>query len=246
MSNSNKYTLKHLHSIQTKGIIWKMVFDSDHQQIAWECRTTKKELIVYVLDFKTNKLILDAYLINDGWGFSLDLIKDQHLYFSNYEQEFSPVKKGVIAFSIQDKSIVWQNYTSAVEKYTEEGILVYHARIFPRKFLLLNYKDGILNKNQEITNTDLKNEILVPNNFYNDEILEETDSLNFKELLFKSFYIKNENDLNQIINIYKKEELIFEDLLNASIQNKHFQPFVIWQNKLLYIKNKSEFVSYLV
>jgi hypothetical protein len=246
MTNSNKYTLKHLHSIQTKGIIWKMAFDDHNQQIAWECRTDKKELFIYVLDFNSGKLLIEQFLMEDGWGFSLDLIRNNHLYFSNYEQEFSPVKKGIIAFHINSKSIVWQNYTSAVEKYTKEGILVYDARIFPRKFLVANYNDGILSKTQDIIDTDLKNEILVPKNNYHDEILEETDLLNFKDLTFKSVYKKSNNEMNQILRVSKKDDLIFEDILNTSIQNKHIQPFVIWRNKLLYIKNKSEFVSYLV
>jgi hypothetical protein len=246
MSNSNKYTLKHLHSIQTKGIIWKMVFDDHLHQIAWECRTEEKELFIYVLDFESGKLLIDQFFIPDGWGFSLDLIKNNRLFFSNYEQEFSPVKKGIVAFDIADKSIIWQNFTSAVEKYTENGILVYDARIFPRKFLLANFEDGTSIKPEKDFYKTLDNQVLIPENIFSSDILEEIDLLNFNGLEFKSSYKKSDNKINQYLKVSKNETLVYEDILNTTIQNKQIQPFVIWQNILLYIKNKSEFVSYLV
>jgi hypothetical protein len=246
MSNSNKYTLKHLNSIQSNGIIWKMVFDDEQNQVAWECRTKEKELFIYLLDFKTNKLLLNNYLIADGWNFSLDIIKNNKLYFSNYEQEFSPIKKGIIAFDIKNKSISWQNFTWAVDKYTDEGVLVYDARIFPKKFLLIDFNNGELLKSKKDSHHPLGNKILIAKNLQHEDILEETDLLNFNDLEFKSYYKKSGKELNQNIIVSKNNVVVFEDILNTAIQKKHIQPFVVWQNKLLYIKNKSEFVSYLV
>lgn len=246
MSNSNKYTLKHLNSIQSNGIIWKMVFDDEQNQVAWECRTTQKELFIYLLDFKTNKLLLNNYLITDGWSFSLDKIKDNCLYFSNYDQEFSPVKKGIIALNSINKQIIWQNFSVAVEQYTNQGVLVYDVRIFPRKYFLLDFKTGEKIKSEHFSSNSIQNKIFIPDNLFHEDILQESDLLNFNNLEFKSFYKQEENIINQNLTISNDKDIIFEDVLNKAIQKKLVQPFVIWQSKLLYIKNKSEFVSYLV
>ena len=68
----------------------------------------------------------------------------------------------------------------------------------------------------------------------------------YKDLEISSGYKLQGNQFDQYIIITKDDKILFEDIINQTITKKSFDTFFIWQSKLIYIKNKSEIVSYLV
>ena len=248
--NDTKDTPKLLFSAKTNGIIWKIKLDDDAQQMAFEVRTTNKKVLFYAYDFKYQKMLIQNYAFDESWLLGLDHLQNGIAYFHGFESEFSPVHKGIIAFDLSTKKVVWQNFSIAINEYAKEGIVVFDPKLFPRKYELIDYSNG--KKIKSIDTEDLchftskQSKILFPQTQLTDNIWESQSTLTYKDLNIKSSYLTNDNKINQIIEISKKNEVYFRDNLNENIQKQGADAFMLWSEKLIYIRNKAEILTYLV
>ncbi|MBK0382925.1 DUF4905 domain-containing protein [Pedobacter sp. SD-b] len=247
---SNKYTSKHLHSNKEKQIIWKILLDDDEGTLVWESRDKDKRVCFNAYDFKQGKYLLQDFSFEEQWFLSAQSVKNNILYLSGFENEFAPVQKGIIAFDLISKRNLWQNFSIAVQQFAQDGLVVFDAKIAPRKFRLIDYNTGNAINDLDINTLpllkNLANDILLPQIFNENKDWETLHQLKYDDLEILAGYRAKEGTFDQYILIKKNNEIIFEDILNKAIQKKAFDTFFIWQNKLIYIKNKSEIVSYLV
>lgn len=245
-----KDTPKLLFSAKTNGIIWKIKLDDETQQMAFEVRTKDKKVSFYAFDFKKQQLLIDHYSFEENWLLGLDHLQNSTAYFHGFESEFSPVHKGIIAFDLVMQKTIWQNFSIAVHDFLDEGIIVFDPKLFPRKYELINRVNG--QKIKAITVEDLnqykakQTEIIFPQTQQKENIWESESTLFYKDLNIKSSYVIKDDKINQIIEIYKNNELHFSDILNEDIQKQGADSFMLWSEKLIYIRNKSEILTYLV
>lgn len=245
-----KDTPKLLLLEKTNGIIWKIKLDDEFQQLAFEVRTFDKKVSFFIFDFKHNQYLLKEYSFDERWLLGLDYLQNGIAYFYGFESEHSPVHKGIIAFDLFTKKIVWQNFSIAVHEYVDAGIIVFDPKLFPRKYELIHRGNG--QKLKPIAVSELNHyinkqgSIFFPQTQQGDDIWKDESVLIYKDLTIKSSYIKDANKINQIIEIYQNNEIYFSDILNEDIQKQGADAFMIWSDKLIYIKNKSEILTYLV
>lgn len=246
----NKDTPKLLYSYQTGGIIWKIALDDAQQIIAWENRSENKQVSFYAYDFKNNKQLLANYIFEEKWLLALSKVFNGILYLNGFESEFSPINKGIIAYHLADKKILWQNFSVSIQEFTSEGIVVFNPKSFPKKFQLLDLESGksIRNLDYEMLKLipNIQNNLFLPNFFNGVTNWEDYYLLIINGLEIKSFYEKTKDAYNHCLEIKKGREIIFSKILDLNIQKMSFDSFFVWQQKLIYIKNKSEIVSYLV
>ncbi|TKB96019.1 DUF4905 domain-containing protein [Pedobacter cryophilus] len=249
MSINTKKTFV-LFSGKPEEMIWKIKLDDATQTLAWENRTLDKKVSFYAYNFSTQTHLLQNFKFEEDWLLGLDFVNAGIAYFHGFENEFSPVHKGIIALDLKENKILWQNFSVSVQQFTKEGVVVFDAKIFPRAFQLLHYKNGELISKLQLKDLyqtqSISNQIFLPELIASTEIWDTQHQLIYHDLKIISVY-KNEADkTNQYLQVYKNEDLIFEDLLNADIQKLSIDTFFVWLGKLVYIKNKSEIVSYLV
>lgn len=247
---SSKYTAKHLHSPKPNQIIWKIILDDDNETIAWESRTNDKKVFFNAYDFKEDKYLLQDFYLEEDWLLNIQTVKNQVLYFTGFESEFSPVQKGIIAFDLKSKKIVWQNFSVTLQQFTQQGLVVFDPRVNPRKYKLLDFENGELIKTiiMEELNLlkSLKNEVFLPKIIDENLDWKTKHQLIYKDLKIISGYKLQGNHFDQYIIVEKNNEVLFEDIINQATTKKSFDTFLMWQSKLIFIKNKSEIVSYLV
>lgn len=247
---SSKYTAKHLHSPKPNQIIWKIILDDDNETMAWESRTNDKKVFFNAYDFKEDKYLLQDFYLEEDWLLNIQRVKDQILYLTGFESEFSPVQKGIIALDLKSKKMMWQNFSVALHQFTQQGLVVFDPRVNPRKYKLLDSENGGLIKavfmEEFYLLKSLKNELILPQIIDENTDWETKHQLIYKDLEILSGYKPQENYFDQYLIIKKNNEVVFEDIINQAIQKKSFDTFFVWQNKLIFIKNKSEIVSYLV
>ncbi|HET8827966.1 MAG TPA: DUF4905 domain-containing protein [Pelobium sp.] len=248
--NTNKDTLKLAYSTKCEGIIWKIILDENNEIIVWECRTKNKKVAFYAYDFKNQHSLLNNFKFQDDWELSIHTVKDGVLYLNGHESDFSPVQKGIVAFDLIDKKILWQNFSISAQLFSNDGIIVFDSRILPRKYRMISAKNG-----QDMMDIDLQslaqaiplsNKIILPKMMEAEDIINTTHQLIYDGLKITSYYLQNGNAIDQYIKAEKDDEILIDEILNDQIQKISFDTFFVWQNKLVYIKNKTEIVSYFV
>lgn len=246
----NKDTPKLLYSAQSDGIIWKLALDDDSEILIWEIRSSDKKVSFSAYDFKHQKELFHHFSFEEEWLLGLSCIKKGIAYFHGYESEFSPVQKGIIAFDLLNKKIIWQNFSVSTQEFYQEGIVVFDPRVSPRKYQLLDLNTGDIIK--KINIEDLNrfqvdySQIQIPEIVSSSTIWETQHRLKAKDLDFLVSYVEQNQKWHQKLEIYRNHELLFSDYLNSDIQKLSFDTFLLWQDRLIYIRNKKEIVSYLV
>jgi hypothetical protein len=247
--------IKNNHAIsisnnQPGDIIWKIKLDDASKIMVWEIRNSSKKLSFGAYDFAKHIQIFNQYSFADEWNLGLDFTFNGIAYYHGYENEFSPVQKGIIAFDVSKQMILWQNFSVGVQQFSKSGIVVFDPKIFPRNFQLLNFNTGeLISKinNQDLAHhAILDNQIFLPETNDAEVIWETTQTLQYKNYRIISFYHTEGEKTNQYLEVYKNENLIFKDLIHLDIQKLSFDTFFLWHDHLIYIKNKSEILTYLV
>ncbi len=247
-SNKNKVPL--LLSENSDSLIWKIKLDDTNEIMVWECRSLAKKLSFYAYNFVNETYLLKDFCFDEDWLLGLDFIYDSVVYFHGFESEFSPVHKGIIAYDLNKNEIIWQNFSVSSQQYVTNGVIVFDPKIFPRTFQMLEGKTGNLISKIELENlyqtNSIYNQIEIPQLIEQNNIWDTTHQLNFNDLKIVSFYRVDRNKTSQYLQVYKNENLIYEDLLGEDIQKLSIDTFFVWLGKLIYIRNKSEILSYLV
>ncbi|WP_017258219.1 DUF4905 domain-containing protein [Pedobacter arcticus] len=247
---TNKDTLKPAYSAKCEGIIWKIILDENKKIIVWECRTKDKKVSFYAYDFKNQVTLLHNFKFDDDWELSINTVKDGILYFNGHESDFSPVQKGLLAFDLQTKKIIWQNFSISAQLFCNDGIIIFDTKILPRKYRLIAYETGQqlseLNVGDLANYRGLNNTIILPSMTEAKDIIDTTYLLTFNNLNICSYYQKKGEAIDQYIRVEKNGEILMTEILNEQIQKISFDTFFVWHNHLFYIKNKTEIVSYFV
>lgn len=246
----NKDTPKLLYSAQSDSIIWKLKLDDEAEIMIWESRSLDKKVTFSAYDFKNEVVLLNQFQFEEAWLLGLVYIKNGFAYFHGYESEFSPVQKGVLAFNLFTQKIMWQNFSISIQEFYREGVAVFDSRVSPRKYQLLDLETGEFI--QKINIKDLAYfkidfpKIQTPEIVESTLIWETQHRLKAKGLDFLVRYVKHEDKYHQLLEIYKEKEVLFSDYLNTDIQKLSFDTFLLWHNRLIYLRNKREIVGYLV
>lgn len=244
----NKDTLKPLLNQKIEGIIWKIVLDDEQNCLAIESRTLAKNVLFSVYDFNKQTFLILNHAFEESWQLGLLAIHEHKLVLHGFENEFAPTPKNIIVFDLIQQKLNWQNYSHTAQVVCKEGIIAYNARIMPRKLELLDLNTGSsLGYTAHGTLKQLQNQIILPENKLAENIWDTEQQLNYKGLLLRSLYLKNSTSYTQIIEVYDKENnILLSDILNDDIQKLAEDTFFVWLGKLVYIRNKSEIVSYLL
>ncbi|GEM_PF-2015478 len=246
----DKDTFKLLLSEKVKGIIWKIVLDDKEQILLVESRTEQKEVYFYAFDLKSNRFLMKEKTFEEKWLIGISGIHKGIAYFYAFENEFSPGRKGIIALNLYTQQIAWENYNYVLERISKDGILAYNAKIQPKRFELLDAETGLLLKNirqEEIYEYPMvNNAIKIPESHFEDEITNNFQKLTINDLTIKASYLRTNDSVNHILEIFKEGNLIFTDYLFKDIQKVAPDTFFVWFNKLVYIRDKSEIVVYLL
>lgn len=247
---ATKDTLKHLFSHKIKGIIWKIILDDEHQIMAIESRTKEKEVYFYAYDFINKQFLIEDKTFEEKWHLGLSTVHKGILYLHGFENEHSPTQKQILAFDLISNKLLWENYSHTAEGCYEEGIVAFNSRVLPKRLELLNKANGIFIKNispeELITFRPIINDIKLPEDHFELDLWNSSQTLDYKDLQLKSFYQQKENKIDHVLTVHQNGNLIFTDYLNHDIQKLMQDTFFVWTEKLVYIRNKSEIVSYLL
>jgi len=239
-------------SEQFNGDIWRMEIDELTDTIFIEVRDNNDKKVHFAaVNLLDGTVLFNALETPERWLTGIEAAYDGVLLLHFYQTETGPTHKGLMAINAANGKMLWSNYAVTFDYLSVSGPVVYDSRIHPRKLFLTDIKTGAtLRIYQPSVYAALKNNVRVPTAMAENELplkLAPTHPFGNELYYFEhnnfrivSLHALKAGALNQWLYIFDGEEKIYEDLLNASIQKLQPESFIIHQNRLIYIKNKSE------
>jgi len=217
-----------------------------------EIRNNKDKIVCFAsVDLTSGKVHFDNLTTPERWLTGIEAAWDGVLLVHYYQSETGPTHKGLMAIDAVTGEILWTNFTHTFDHLTANGPVVYDNRVQPRKLFLLDIKTGIAARIYEpIINPEPSNYISVPQQIAAEELpaglnlphpyANWVHYLDYNNFRIVSLHALKAGTLIQTLYIFKGDELVYEDLLNADIQKIQPEAFILHKNCLIYIKNKAE------
>lgn len=234
------------------GAIWRLEIDEISDTIFIEIRdSVEKQVSFSAVDLGHGLIKFKDFKTPERWLTGIEAAFDGVLLLHHYQTTTGPVHKGLLAIDGRSTGILWSNYTLGFDHLTDEGPVLYDAHIQPRKLFLADIKTGATKRVYEpsvykmLRNSLVAPEIIHPWLLPPDIPLihpygEQIHYLEYNNLRIVSLHALKAGTLTQSIIIVTGAKIVYEDLLNVSIQKLQPEAFIMHKNRLIYIKNKSE------
>ncbi len=227
-----------------------MEIDESTGIIYLELRKTEDKSVSFSsLDLNTGDTLFENVSTPERWLTGIETAFNSVLLLHGYQSQNSPVHKGIIAIA-PDGSELWSNYAIAFDHLSLNGPVTYAPQLQPRKLYLTDVNTGTsLRLYDAAKDKRYLNNIIFPEqktvsslNFelpvasYNHVL----DYVAFNNYIIVSLHTLLDGMFNQHLYVWKEEELVYEDLLNDNIQKMQPEAFILFKNRVIYLKNKTE------
>jgi len=151
-------------SEQFDGKIWRMEIDELSDTLFLEIRDEEEKTVSFSgIDLSEGKILFKDITTPERWLTGIEAAYDGVLLLHFYQTETGPAHKGLMAIDGGTAKLLWSDFTHTFDHLTENGPVVYDARIHPRKFFLLDCKTGATNRVYEPSvYKELQNSVVLP------------------------------------------------------------------------------------
>jgi hypothetical protein len=232
---------------QFAGIIWRMEIDAQGNFLALEIRNEQdKQVSFAAINLNTATVTLQNYVLEERWMAGLEGVYKGVLLLHYYQSAGSPSHKGIIAVNANTSQQIWADYNLAFHHFSENGPVVYDARLQPRALQLLDISSGkIIRLYQPDTDLPIDSQVVAPDMVPGNGDLPEPAVGNIvHQLLYKDYIIvslhtqTDSGGLEQKLFVIANGHTLYTDLLNTGIQKLQPEAFVLHNNQLIYLKDR--------
>lgn len=133
--------LKDFFSFTNNRQIWRVI-PADDKLIIEERDTEAKVAFFNCVSLSNGSRILDSFQPEEKFWTGIEAVKDNIIYFHNFEKPDMPSHRSVIAFSLIEKKILWQNQDLKFSFLLGKFIYCYRESFEGRKFFALDRITG--------------------------------------------------------------------------------------------------------
>ncbi len=204
--------LKKAYSFSNRKQIWRLLV-TDTDKLIIETRDLKsKEVSFSCLEVLSGKKVFKNFQLEEKIWLGIEEIYKNIICFHKYAKPDMPGHKGIIAFDIGSKKVIWSTEEYLFLFAHEDKIYTYKELFEGRRFFTLNYKTGELiddlGENYEQVN-ELRNEVKLKKDY--------------SYYLFPENLFQQDNTNTQtgdiIFNFINKDDVLgnIEYILNSSL-----------------------------
>jgi uncharacterized protein (UPF0248 family) len=230
--------------------VWRMEIDEIKDILFLELRDTGNKQVSFAgIDLVTGKLNFKDLVMPERWLSGIETAHNGVLILHGYQSESIPVHKGLTGVDGVTGEVLWTDYNINFEGISNDNILVYDARIQPKKTHAIDPETG--QQTNFITSIEDNNSgIAFPQMLPADAL--PTDLPDLKPHANVVHYLKHNNfrivslhaldgsQLTQHLYLFNiNGELIFDDIMNNDIQKLQPEAFISYKDKLIWLKNRS-------
>lgn len=242
-------------SHKINGLIWKIQTNENKALLCIESRNFElKQVAFTLLNFETGEIYFKENIFEEPWKLNLAFTGEENLILNGYEQSESPESKGLMSIDVNSGAILWERYNLSLDSANTNSLKVFDPKINPRRYSWINPLSGEAiaePENIQIEPTTilfpkLMEQSDLPNFILSNEIVGDVFSFTLHASTIVSFHEKVENKIQQKILVYQGDRILHDNILIKDIQKLQPESFFIQKNRLFYIRNKNEIVSFLV
>jgi hypothetical protein len=175
--------LKKNYRFDNNRQIWRIIPTNEGKLIIEERELEKKQTYFHCLSLDSGKKLLSNFQLEDKFWVGIETIKDDIIFFHKFAKPDMPKHRGIFAFNIKSKEMIWQNPEFIFLFSLDDKIYIYKEKFEGRNYHSINASDG------EIIE-DLKDNHELINQLRN----ESSDKVNNKNYLFPEAY-DSESDI---------------------------------------------------
>ncbi|MBS7562975.1 DUF4905 domain-containing protein [Mucilaginibacter sp. Bleaf8] len=244
-------SLKLLVAEHFEGQVWRMEIDAVSHTLFAEIRHVENRTVTFAaIGLRDGKTYFKNHTVDERWLTGIETAYDGVLLLHFYESAVSPSHKGLAAIDAKTSNLLWNNFNYTFNHLSANGPIFYDSRLQPTKYYLADIRTGVLKRAYEpALDNDFDNQILVPQiiplppnlpalpvESYSNKV----HYLEYNSVRIVSLHALWAGQLKQYLFITEGDQIIFEDILNTNIQKLQPEAFVLYQNQLIYLKEKSE------
>ncbi len=257
-------TLEHHFSFDTGKTIWKTLADPKHTMLFLEIRDKSSKTVSFSeLDMANKRWLWQNVTFDEPWWISMNAFSNDVLLFTLYTNQQNPDEKSTMAFDTHQQKILWWKNKFVVSFASGDYVTGVETK-FGSKETVFDVKTG-----DQLPAHDLV--LIKPENFQVTRPLQYTEGTSYFEtvrefierkcgfspvisveycehrsLIFISAY-KGQTDLaNYLIVFNSKGDLVLDVTLGEDLKGIAPDTFFIIPGYLIFVKNKSELISYRI
>jgi Domain of unknown function (DUF4905) len=190
--------LKKEYTYTSSKQIWRLI-PTDTGKLIIEDRDLKnKEVFFSCLKIESGKTIFKNLQLEDKFWTGIETVYNDIIYFHKFQKPDMPIHKGIVAFDINLKKVLWRTDDYNYLFVTDSRIFVYKNKFEGKDFFTLDYKTGA-----ELENLGDDYEKI-------NRLKEETESSNeFEQYILPEQFNSSANDrISNVINELKIDKVI--------------------------------------
>lgn len=254
--------------------IWRILI-TDTDKIVLETRETEsKEVFYNCLDFNSGEIIFEGMQLDEKYWIGIETIKNDVIFFHKFASPDMPGHKQLIAYSINERKVIWESDEYVFLFYYKDKIYGYRDVFEGRKFYSVNPQTGefiedlgadaqSVNALRELAREEEdysdylftykayespEAESIIYKHVSPDAVSGEPEFIDYGEYLLFNFHEKlpeSKKLKNEFKAVEKSSgEEVFSLTLNA--EANHYAPdsFFIYKNKLITVIEKNDFAVF--
>jgi hypothetical protein len=261
--------VKHF-SFNSKKQIWRILI-SDSNKLILETRDMhSKEVFFQCFELANGRKIFSDFQFEEKSWIGIESIYDDIMYLHKYAKPDMPIHKGVIAFDLDAKKVLWANENLSLLFVYEKKVYCFKQGFDERSFYILDSLTGnvieelendyhlidlIRDKAESGKNRDdyIYPEIFIPDDeeLKNaiDKVCENIDAagdiefISYEGMLMFNVHKKKKNGTHDncfFVVNTRSGKILFDEILNSGVLSLYTDSFFIYKNFLFLLKEKNE------
>lgn len=262
--------IKKHFSVGSKKQIWRIIIDENERLILETRDVASKEVFFQCYNLPDGKKIFTDFQFEEKSWIGIEAVYNNIIFLHKYEKPDMPVHRGVIAFDIPTKKILWENQSLAF-LFTLDGKIYCFSQGFEgRTFYALDAVSGEIIENlgenyllanelrakseyekdwnnysypEKLTNAETGIQNTVSKILSGKKIIEDAEFLVAGDLCMINFHTSpggNLYDNNFMAFQIETGKIIHSELLNSKSTSFYTDSFFIYKNFLFLLKEKNE------
>jgi len=134
--------LKKSYRFDNKRQIWRIIPTNAGKLIIEERETEKKLAYFHCLELESGKKILSNFQLDDKFWVGVEAVRDDIIFFHKFAKPDMPKHRGIFAFDLMKKELIWQNPELIFLFILQEKIFVYKEKFEGRDYYAINPSTG--------------------------------------------------------------------------------------------------------
>lgn len=262
------------HFSFSRGIsIWRLLLNAQGHLLIEERDTQKHEVYFQCFDIHSGKQLLKNLSFEEKFWIGIDGFEDDTIFFHGYVKPDMPWHKGITAYSVMKKKVLWNN-PEITYSFLHQGKIYSSRRLFESseyytvdpatgkiieelgdnadsfnalKETFYNSRDYSDYKFPSFYSSGVYDNLFVGQMHLPEDSLRDVEIIELGSgIIFTSRESDGRDRTNQRLNVVDNEsqKFVFSEVINKNEENRSFDSFFVYSGYLIVVKNKIEVTIY--